>query len=324
MPLVEYPVRKEVIGADRAGQRVDNYLLGQLRGVPRSLVYRILRKGEVRINGGRVGPERRLAEGDEIRIPPVRVETAPVVTPSRELDVVRRLCGAVIYESPEMLVVNKPAGIAVHGGSGVDYGVIEALRSGRQDLRYLELAHRLDRETSGCLMIAKKRSALRSLHEQLRLKTVHKHYWALVHGRWPRSLTAVKEPLLRNELRSGERVVVTSPQGKPSWTDFRILREFGDCTLVEASPRTGRTHQIRVHCAFASHPIVADAKYGRREQDQLLGGCCPDRMFLHARSITFQDPAGSGEITAEAPLDGELEAVISRLERRSGSGADGQ
>lgn len=316
MALIEYPVRHVVIDAERQGQRADNFLLGQFRGVPRSFVYRILRRGEVRVGGRRIRPDYRLQAGDELRLPPVKIDQAPAFEPSKNLDLVSRLCQAVIYETAEMLVVNKPAGIAVHGGSGVDYGVIEALRSGRDDLRYLELVHRLDRDTSGCLMIAKKRSALRCLHEQLRLKTVRKHYQALVHGVWPRSLASVDQPLLKNVLKSGERMVRVDAAGKPSSTGFQVLESFDGFTLVRASPRTGRTHQIRVHAAFSGHPIVLDGKYGRRDLDEKFADLLPDRMFLHAFSIEFSDPAGGKTVTVEAPLDERLQASLDRLRNR--------
>lgn len=317
MPLVEYPVRHVVIDSERDGQRVDNFLLGQFKGVPKSFVYRILRRGEVRANGKRIKPEYRLATGDELRLPPVRIEEAPVIAPSENLDIVRRLAEYVIYETPEMLVINKPAGVAVHGGSGVDYGVIEALRSGRGDLKYLELVHRLDRDTSGCLMIAKKRSALRCLHEQLRLKTMHKHYWALVHGRWPSKVTVVNEPLLKNVLKSGERFVRVDRNGKPSCTDFEVIKDFENASLVMASPRTGRTHQIRVHCAFKHHPIVMDEKYGDREMDSFFARLGLRRMFLHARTIVFSDPGTGKQTTVDAPLDEHLQSFLDRLGARN-------
>ncbi len=313
MPLIEYSVRHVVIESDRDGQRVDNFLLGQFKGVPKSFVYRILRRGEVRANGKRIKPEYRLRAGDELRLPPVKVEEAPVIAPSENLDIVKNLTSSVIYETPEMIVINKPAGVAVHGGSGVDYGVIEALRSGRSDLHYLELVHRLDRDTSGCLMIAKKRSALRCLHEQLRLKTMHKHYWALVHGIWPQRISVVNEPLLKNVLKSGERMVTVDRNGKPSCTDFEVLRVFENSTLVKASPRTGRTHQIRVHCAFKHHPIAMDDKYGDRQLDAGFEQNGLKRMFLHARTLVFTDP-GTGKLTTvEAPLDEQLQAFLDRL-----------
>ncbi len=315
MSLIEYPVRYVTVEPDRAGQRIDNFLLGQFKGVPRSFIYRILRKGEVRVNKKRIRAEYKLQDGDEVRLPPVKVEQEAVIAPSKHLDIVKRLTDAVIYETSQMLVINKPCGIAVHGGSGLDYGVIEALRSGRDDLKYLELVHRLDRDTSGCLMVAKKRSALRCLHEQLRLKTTQKRYWALVHGIWPEKLTNIREPLLKNILKSGERMVKVSDEGKPSHTSFRVIRTFpeNNCTLIEASPHTGRTHQIRVHCAFAGHPIVMDPKYGNDQADAKLAFCGLNRMFLHASSITFEEPEQGRKVTVEAMADEVLSGALERL-----------
>ncbi len=315
MSLIEYPVRFVTVDEERSGQRIDNFLISQFRGVPKSFVYRILRKGEVRVNKKRIHPDYKLQSGDEVRLPPVKVEDRPAIEPSANLALVKELCARIVYETPEMMVINKPAGIAVHGGSGVDYGVIEALRAGRPDLHYLELVHRLDRDTSGCLMIAKKRSALRNLHEQLRLKTVHKNYWALVRGKWSSKIKEIDQPLLKNILKSGERMVSVNREGKPSKTLYSILQEYDCCTLVEASPQTGRTHQIRVHCAFASHPIALDDKYGDREFDGNMRQKGLNRMFLHAKKITFEDPASGKMVTVEAELDDNLSQALKNLEK---------
>lgn len=311
MALIDYPVRTIEIDQDRASQRIDNFLRAEFKGVPKSFIYRILRKGEVRVNKKRVSQTYKLEVGDLVRLPPVRIENNPVVIPSDHLSIVQRLGQAIIFETPEMIIINKPAGIAVHGGSGVEYGVIEALRSYRSDLHYLELVHRLDKETSGCLMIAKKRSALRNLHEQLRNKTIQKHYLALVRGKWSNKVKFVDQPLIKNILQSGERMVFVSHEGKPSKTLYSIVEVFDHCTLVDAAPLTGRTHQIRVHCAYATHPIAGDQKYGDHNFDQSL----PDlkRMFLHARSITFSDPATGKQVTVDAPLEQELENLLSNL-----------
>lgn len=311
MALIDYPVRTIEIDQDRASQRIDNFLRAEFKGVPKSFIYRILRKGEVRVNKKRVSQTYKLEVGDLVRLPPVRIENNPVVIPSDHLSIVQRLGQAIIFETPEMIIINKPAGIAVHGGSGVEYGVIEALRSYRSDLHYLELVHRLDKETSGCLMIAKKRSALRNLHEQLRNKTIQKHYLALVRGKWSNKVKFVDQPLIKNILQSGERMVFVSHEGKPSKTLYSIVEVFDHCTLVDAAPLTGRTHQIRVHCAYATHPIAGDQKYGDHNFDQSL----PDlkRMFLHARSITFSDPATGKLVTVDAPLEQELENLLSNL-----------
>lgn len=316
MSLISYPVRFVDIDDDRAGQRIDNFLISQFKGVPKSFVYRILRKGEVRVNKKRIDQTYRLQVGDQVRLPPVKVEDAPVVVPSGNLSIVKQLGNSVIYETDEMLIINKPAGIAVHGGSGVDYGVIEALRSFRTDLKYLELVHRLDKETSGCLMIAKKRSALRNLHEQLRVKTVSKNYWALVRGMWSGRIKFVDQPLIKNVLQSGERMVFVSKEGKPSRTLYEILEEFDGATLVQASPQTGRTHQIRVHCAYATHPIACDEKYGDSEFDRRITVLTDlKRMFLHAYSITFADPKTGKETTVVAELDNELKETLVKLRK---------
>ena len=244
------------VDEDNHGQRLDNFLLAQLRGVPRSIIYRIVRKGEVRVNKGRVKPDTRLATGDQVRIPPViRKEKAPQPAPgSRVQGVVE---AAVVFENDQMLVVNKPSGIAVHGGSGLSFGLIEVLRSARPEAKFLELVHRLDRDTSGLVMIAKKRSALRYLQDELRQRRIRKQYHALVVGSWPNKLGRVDEPLLRYEMPNGERRVKVDEAGKASLTTFRCLARYSGYSLVEASPVTGRTHQIRVHSACAGHPIEA-------------------------------------------------------------------
>lgn len=290
-------VQTDLISADQAGQRIDNYLLTRLKGAPRTLVYRILRKGEVRVNKGRIKPEYRLQAGDSVRIPPVRLPEAdaPALVGQGILTALER---SILYEDKGLIVVNKPAGLAVHGGSGLQFGVIEAMRQLRPEHQQLELVHRLDRDTSGCLMIAKKRSMLRHLHAQLRGdgpgKGVTKCYLALVRGRWPASTRKVHAPLMRNNLRSGERMVEVNPEGKESLTEFRVLQRFGDfATLVEARPITGRTHQIRVHARHAGHPIAGDTKYGDDEFSRAIREKGGKRLFLHAISLDSELPDGS-------------------------------
>lgn len=310
-------VQIKTVSADEAGQRIDNYLLRILRGVPKSMVYRILRKGEVRVNKKRIKPEYKLMAADVVRIPPVRTSDAPVVLPSTGLNKVSALKDAVLYENEGLIVLNKPARMPVHGGSGVDYGVIEALRALRPKAHFLELAHRLDRDTSGCLIIAKKRSTLRQLHEQFREKDMHKQYLALVPGKFSRRIQVVNAPLLKNTLSSGERFVrVDEALGKPSITDFKVREYFGAETLVEATPRTGRTHQIRVHLAFKGHPILGDTKYGDRALEAKYRELGLERMFLHAEKITFTDPVSGKDMTITAPLPQELEAVLTNLRAR--------
>ncbi len=295
------------------GQRVDNFLHRHLKGVPKSKVYRILRKGEVRVNKSRVKPEYKLAVGDRVRIPPVRVEekgTAAKVSDSLQ----QLLEAAVLYEDESLLVINKPSGLAVHGGSGINQGLIEALRVLRPQQRFLELVHRLDRETSGCVMIAKKRSMLKYLHEQLRSKKgVDKRYLALVSGRWPNRKKQVSAPLQKNILKSGERMVSVTPEGKPSLTEFQVLERYPKATLVEARPVTGRTHQIRVHALHAGHPLLGDEKYCSAEDNRAFRQYGLRRLFLHAASLTLRLPDGDKPLRVEAPLEAGLQAVLSQL-----------
>lgn len=315
----EAQVRSEVrwvtITEDNAGQRVDNFLLAQLRGVPKSLVYRIVRRGEVRVNKGRVRPDRRLDVGDEVRIPPVaqKAKKADVVPGSRVQGVMEE---AIVFENEHMLVVNKPAGIAVHGGSGLSFGLIEVLRAARPEARFLELVHRLDRDTSGLVMIAKKRSALRFLQDELRQRRTRKHYHALVAGRWPASVNRVTAPLLRYELPSGERRVRVDDSGKESLTLYKVLNVYGGYSLVQASPVTGRTHQIRVHSACTGHPIAGDDKYMDSSSLKAFRATGGARLMLHARALEFSLPASGENIELEAPYDEAFAAVLERLAAR--------
>lgn len=297
------------------GQRIDNFLRTFLKGVPKSLIYRILRKGEIRVNKKRVKPEYKLLANDELRIPPIRV-SEPSELPSTKLDKVSSLENHILFEDEWIIVLNKPTGTAVHGGSGLSFGVIEALRALRPAQKFLELVHRLDRDTSGCLLIAKKRSALKSLHEQLRDKQVDKRYQALVSGNWPENRFKVKAPLIKNILKSGERMVsVNEEEGKPSETRFRILNQYKDATLVEASPITGRTHQIRVHCLHAGHPIACDDKYGDNNFDSRMQRLGLGRLFLHAFSLSFIHPNSNERVSFQAPLDNALKNALVKLEK---------
>ncbi|MBS3803186.1 MAG: 23S rRNA pseudouridine(955/2504/2580) synthase RluC [Oleiphilaceae bacterium] len=304
------------IDAETAGQRLDNFLMALVRGVPRSVIYKIIRKGEVRINKGRVRPDTKLKAGDQVRVPPLDQKNREI-KPSPGSRVQEVVQAAVIFENTDMLVVNKPAGIAVHGGSGLDFGLIEVLRAARPEARFLELVHRLDRDTSGLIMVAKKRSALRHLQEQLRQKRVRKHYHALVEGVWPAGLGAVDEPLLRFELPGGERRVRIDVAGKESRTLFRVIAVYRGYTLVQASPVTGRTHQIRVHCAHAGHPVGGDDKYmddAGRKAFRAAGG---QRLMLHARALQFDMPGSDERVEFEAPYDAAFAKTIDKLAGRA-------
>ncbi|MGC6406464.1 23S rRNA pseudouridine(955/2504/2580) synthase RluC [Bisgaard Taxon 45] len=311
--VINQAVKMLTISEDEAGQRIDNYLLAKLKGVPKSLIYRIVRKGEVRVNKGRIKPEYKLQTNDVVRVPPIRVsekEQAPIST---KLNKVSQLENQILFEDEYLLILNKPSGIAVHGGSGLSFGVIEALRTLRPEARFLELVHRLDRDTSGILLVAKKRSALRNLHEQLREKTVQKDYLALVRGQWQSHCKVVNAPLLKNELSSGERIVRVSEQGKPSETRFSIEERYNNATLVKASPVTGRTHQIRVHTQYAGHPIALDDKYGDKQFDEQMSQLGLNRLFLHAFSIRFTHPKTGATLQINAPLDQDMKGILTTL-----------
>ena len=301
------------ISEENEAQRIDNFLITYLKGVPKSMIYRILRKGEVRVNKKRIKPEYKLAIGDEVRIPPIRVSEKTVPEISTKLNKVADLEKAIIYEDDVILAINKPSGIAVHGGSGVSFGVIEGLRALRPEAKFLELVHRIDRETSGILLIAKKRSALKSLHEQLRLKQMQKNYLALVKGNWPSECKVVQAPLLKNVLKSGERVVKVNAEGKPSETRFKVEERFGFATLVKASPVTGRTHQIRVHTQYVNHPIAFDDRYGDSQFDALLADSKLNRLFLHATNVKFIHPKTLQEMQLNAPLDDVLQNCLTKI-----------
>ena len=306
-------VRFITIDSEDASQRIDNFLLRTLKGVPKSHLYRLMRKGEIRVNKKRIKPTYKLLVDDEVRIAPIRVSEQKDNV-STGLAVVAKLEKQILFEDDRLIVINKPSGMAVHGGSGLSFGLIEALRALRPDARMLELVHRLDRDTSGCLVVAKKRSALRNLHEQFRDKNVQKFYHALVKGHWPSKLTKVTAGLKKNDLKSGERVVVVDNQlGKESETRFRVLERYRGATLVRAFPVTGRTHQIRVHCQSSGHSIAMDAKYGHEEFDEQMKSKGLKRLFLHAASIEFTHPKTEERIKIEAPLEASLEKLLSKL-----------
>jgi len=299
------------VGEEAAGQRVDNYLTRLLKGVPKSHVYRILRSGEVRVNSRRVDPDYRVQSGDRVRLPPLRT-ARPAAVP--RTSVPPRLKADVLYEDDLLLAIDKPAGVAVHGGSGVSRGVIELLRLERPQERFLELAHRLDRGTSGVLLLAKRRSALLSLHRQLREGTVQKFYDVLVKGRWREPLRSVKLPLHKYVLDSGERRVSVRHEGTPAHTVFRLQRAWKGFSLLEAELKTGRTHQIRVHLAHLGYPVAGDDKYGDFALNKALARQGLDHMFLHARKMVIAHPRTGAKLTLEAQLPSALRSYLAVLD----------
>lgn len=305
-------VRHVTISPLYAGQRLDNFLLRELKSAPKSLIYRILRTGEVRLNGGRARPERRLQAGDLLRIPPVRLGERPEQPLQAPPGLAQRLREAVLYEDRELLVLDKPAGLAVHKGSGLDYGVIELLRALRPEAPFLELAHRLDRDTSGCLALAKTPTTLRRIQDALRLGQVEKRYLALVRGYWNHGPREVNQPLRRNVLRGGERMVEVLDDGKSARTHFQPVSLHRPASLLEVRIATGRTHQIRVHAAHVGHPLAGDEKYGDAEFNRLMAAQYGlRRLFLHAHGLSLT--LGGREIAVSAPLDSELKALLDRL-----------
>ena len=298
------------IGPEADGQRVDNFLAGELPGVPRGRIYRMLRKGEVRINKGRVKPTTRVRTGDDVRIPPVTLEVPE--TPGVPARLAEQLRAAVLFEDRDLLVIDKPAGVAVHGGSGVSLGCVEALRALETHWRDLGLAHRLDRETSGVLVLAKRRSALRRLHAAFREDRVDKVYEALVDGHWDHGATTIDAPLAVHTRRGGERHVSVAADGKPSVTDIQLVRAHRDGSLLVARPRTGRTHQIRVHLQHMGHPIAGDERYGDADRNAWHRARGLKRLFLHAQSISF-DMGDGNERLFTAPLPDDLAAYAERL-----------
>ena len=306
------PVTLRTVTADEAGQRIDNFLMRHFKTVPRSRVYRLLRKGEVRVNRKRVDAEYRIQEGDEVRLPPVRIDAGdePGRPSSSLLELLER---AVIFQDRHLLVIDKPAGVAVHGGSGMSFGVIEALRASRPR-ETLELVHRLDRDTSGCLLIARDRATLTALHALIRNGGMHKTYMALVAGSWQLGTKRIDAPLATDNRQHGERHVKVAPAGKDSVSVFKPLQFFGPlATLMEVDIPTGRTHQIRVHASFAGHPLLGDDKYGDHERNAELKQHGLKRTFLHAQSVAFEWPGSGVPFHVSAPLPAELAAVIDAI-----------
>ena len=293
------------IGEEAAAQRIDNFLLKRLRGVPKSHVYRVLRSGEVRVNSGRVGPDYRLRIGDRVRVPPVRMSTSVKAAKPAEFP--------VVFEDAALLVIDKPAGVAVHGGSGVSFGVIESLRAARPQLKALELAHRLDRDTSGLLILCKKRSALTAMHEQLREGRVEKVYTAIVKGAPAETAFEVSEPLHKYVTGAGERRVSVREGGMAARTQVRVRKRGTQSSLLEVRLLTGRTHQIRVHLAHAGHPILGDDKYGDFALNRDLQRQGVKRLLLHAGRLAFGHPLSGERLRLEAPLPADMAAFAARL-----------
>jgi 23S rRNA pseudouridine955/2504/2580 synthase len=316
-------VRRLVVDEAGEGQRLDNFLIRLLKGVPKTHVYRVIRSGEVRVNKGRAAADTRLSLGDEVRVPPVRVAQrpadqaadAPGAAPAREFP--------ILFEDEHLLAIDKPAGVAVHGGSGVSFGVIEQLRRARPQAKFLELVHRLDKETSGILLVAKKRSALTALQEQFRQRDTGKTYAALVAGAWPRSLKVIDVALHKTLDARGERHVLAVPAGHPdgrrSISLVQVVQDFQAWTLLDVTIKTGRTHQIRVHLANAGHAIVGDPKYGdfalnkQLARGEGLAGLRFDRMFLHARRLAFDHPASGERLELTAALPAECATLLAHL-----------
>lgn len=293
-------------------QRIDNFLLSVLRGVPKPLIYRIVRKGEVRVNKGRVKADTRVHIGDVVRIPPIRLpEKAPLPEITSELE--QALANSIIYEDEGLIAVNKPHGLAVHGGSGISLGLIEGLRKMRPSHEYLELVHRLDRDTSGIILVAKKRAVLTALQRMLvNQKGIRKRYLALVHGHWPQKIRAITQPLKKIEMQNSDRMVIVDDTGKESLTKVSLLTKGAHYSLIEAEPITGRTHQIRVHCQSQGYSIAGDEKYcdnvlkGIDKQHQI------ERLCLHAHQLSFRHPISGEQLILTAPLE---QAFLNTLEK---------
>ncbi len=305
-------VQRVLVSEEDAGQRIDNFLLRECKGVPKSHIYRILRSGEVRVNGGRISQTYRVQAGDELRIPPLRLaqkqdSAPPASIPARDF--------RIVFEDEHLLVVDKPAGLAVHGGSGVSFGLIEQLRAQRPEARFLELAHRLDRETSGLLIVGKRRAALNHVQDQMREGKIEKRYLTLVSGRWMNPLQHVKLALHKYLLPDGERRVRVSPEGKPSHSIMRLVGRWQRYSLLEVELKTGRTHQIRVHLAHLGFPLLGDDKYGNFPLNKQLMKEGLPRMFLHAALLCFQHPVSGEVLQLRAPLPADLQGFLDGVQQ---------
>lgn len=297
------------IGSDNDGQRVDNFLLSKLKGVPKSRIYKILRSGEVRVNKGRVKPSTRLVVNDVVRIPPVRMAEQQSQTIPDSL--IREIDENILFENNDIIIINKPAGLAVHAGSNIKLGVIDILRADRFKDNFIELAHRLDRQTSGCLVLAKSRQVLTELNKLMTSENaVSKQYLALTQGNWAEGEHRINAPLSKNEIKGGERMVTVNPEGKKAISLFTPSEQFTNCSLVDIKLLTGRTHQIRVHASHEGHPVAGDSKYGDKTFNKQMKEIGLKRMFLHARTLEFDL---NGHINVTAPLDANLQKVINNL-----------
>lgn len=304
------------VNGEYEGQRIDNFLVTLLKGVPRTHIYRIIRKGEIRVNKGRVKQTYRLQAGDLIRIPPIRTSNAKS-NPNASKGVLQLIQNSIIYEDNALIVLNKPSGLAVHGGSGLNYGVIEGLRIIYPQEKRLELVHRIDRDTSGCLLVAKKASVLKSIQQAMMNDEVEKNYLALLKGKLHQSEILVNAPLKKNVTRSGERIVVVDEEGKASETMIFPEHVYSQATLVNIRLLTGRTHQIRVHSMHLGHPVAGDEKYGDKIFNKTMEALGLKRLFLHAKSLRLVHPLSGDELNFEAPLDGQLIKVLNNLKNES-------
>lgn len=312
MPIPNIPptkVQNIEINADNDGQRIDNFLMSKLKGLPKSRIYKILRSGEVRVNKGRIKPSHRIVTGDIVRIPPVRItESKHPDIPDRFFDEINN---SILFENDDVFIINKPAGLAVHAGSNIAFGVIDILRAERFKDHFIELVHRLDRQTSGCLVLAKSRNALTQLNALFNSnKEIKKQYLTLTKGNWTESEHRIDAPLSKNEIKGGERMVTVNPNGKTAVSLFKPVEQFNDCSLVEVTLLTGRTHQIRVHAASENHHVAGDEKYGDKNFNKRIKGLGLGRMFLHARHLSFNL---NGPIQVTAPLEAPLKNIIETL-----------
>lgn len=304
-------IRLLEVSASESGQRIDNYLMKHLKGVPRSMIYRLLRKGSVRVNKKRKKADYRIESGDIIKIPPVRTAQAGnVEIPDHQVDKIKQ---CVLYDDDSLMVINKPAGMAVHGGSGLAWGLIELVRLAWPEFKSIELAHRLDRYTSGCLLLAKTRPALLNIQQQITSCTLHKSYLALTQGNWKSDKVKIESRLRKNVMQGGERMVQVDPEGKEALSYFKTQTQFAEAALCEVEIVTGRTHQIRVHAASEGHPLAGDTKYGNASFNKRLKVHGLKRMFLHAHQLTFLHPETNKPILVTAPLASELQVILQNL-----------